>query len=197
MKFIEMEPLETDLLHAIDAAGGLSPERTARYLRHIVSSLTYLHANRNMTHRDIKPQNIFVAGRVAKIGDFGCVGWLLSDEPLAVMGTPNYLPYNIWHFDVPMGVRADIWGCGCTLKLGSINRFSAMFFYNKIQSTFKRDMPGARRVVDCQFIQQLRYEMIENKVAFEDEPGPLSECPPPDPASRTWDAFNGALKLAA
>lgn len=60
MKYIEMELLETDLSHAIqkscDKFGGLAPERAARYLRHIVSGLTYMHDIMKMIHRDIKPR---------------------------------------------------------------------------------------------------------------------------------------------
>lgn len=137
MKYIEMELLETDLSHAIQKSGGLAPERTARYLRHIVSGLTYMHDIMKMIHRDIKPQNIFVSGRVAKIGDFGCATSLLQEE-IGVMGTPSYMPYDIWHFECPMGIRNDVWGCGCVLKLGFIiPHFNCLitFFSSKTQKS--------------------------------------------------------------
>ena len=78
----------------------------------ITSAIKYLHY-KQVCHRDVKPQNIFVAGGVAKLGDFGLVvHW---NNITDVGGTPEYLPYDVWHGDVPMPPRCDVWGLGCVL----------------------------------------------------------------------------------
>ena len=44
------------------------------FLRHIAAGVAHLHEN-NLTHRDLKPDNIFITGSpakpIAKIGDYG------------------------------------------------------------------------------------------------------------------------------
>ncbi|KAL2597427.1 hypothetical protein AAZV13_11G160300 [Glycine max] len=50
---------------------GLGEETARRYLRDIVSGLTYLHAHQNIVHLDIKPDNLLITRHgTVKIGDF-------------------------------------------------------------------------------------------------------------------------------
>ncbi len=100
-----MECLEGATLRGvIGAAGGpLAPELVAALLSDVTPALTYAH-RRGVVHRDLKPDNLFVAGfdgrALVKLLDFGIAKLLASDgaEPStdltqsgAVVGTPNYL----------------------------------------------------------------------------------------------------------
>lgn len=113
--FFEMELLKSDLFSVIYHQSDqykLPIEQILKFLMNITSATKYLHY-KQVCHRDVKPQNIFVAGGVAKLGDFGLVvHWNNCTD---VGGTPEYLPYDVWNGDVEMPPRCDIWGVGCVL----------------------------------------------------------------------------------
>ena len=76
----------------------------------------YMHDNRIM-HRDIKLQNIFLAGdgRVV-LGDLG-ISKLLSgtmDFAKTCIGTPYYMSPEIFN-DKPYNLKCDVWSLGCVL----------------------------------------------------------------------------------
>lgn len=99
-------------------------------MRRLFSALHHLHA-RNIAHRNIKPQNIFldVADDVhwpgtVKISDFSLA--CLLDDPdcrKRIVGTPEYLapeasfmtPTMDGTREVVFGVEMDMWACGVTL----------------------------------------------------------------------------------
>ena len=50
--------------------GAVSPVRVARYAMGLFNGLTFLHSN-DIIHRNIKPDNLLIAGDVLLIVDFG------------------------------------------------------------------------------------------------------------------------------
>lgn len=50
--------------------GPIAPEAVLRILRHALAGLGVIHG-RELLHRSIKPENLFVCGNLYKIGDFG------------------------------------------------------------------------------------------------------------------------------
>ncbi|GAX76016.1 hypothetical protein CEUSTIGMA_g3459.t1 [Chlamydomonas eustigma] len=82
----------------------------------IVLGLFHVHS-KNILHRDLKSQNIFIAeGNILKLGDFGISRVLNSDSELArtVIGTPYYLSPEICE-DRPYNRKSDVWALGCVL----------------------------------------------------------------------------------
>lgn len=86
---------------------------TKHWCRQILSGLKYLHnLNPPIIHRDIKCDNIFLdatSGRV-KIGDLGLAREFISDMPLTVIGTPEFMApdfYNEFYTE-----KVDIWAFG-------------------------------------------------------------------------------------
>lgn len=83
-------------LHAITSKmrGATLPEETiVKWMVQICLALKHVH-DRKILHRDIKTQNIFVAGNgLLKLGDFGVSKVLASTHSLAAtgVGTPYYL----------------------------------------------------------------------------------------------------------
>lgn len=62
------------------------------FLRQLASALAYMQENR-VTHRDIKPQNIFLTGAILKLGDFGSASRRDSIDPKqeSLAGSPFFL----------------------------------------------------------------------------------------------------------
>ena len=81
----------------------------------ILSGLAYMHS-RNISHRDMKPENIIYNPHngAIKIIDFGFA--VIAKEKLRVFcGTPSYMCPEIVSKKEYSGPAADIWACGVIL----------------------------------------------------------------------------------
>ena len=76
----------------------------------IATGLQFMHSHK-VTHRDIKPQNVFVYSSAYKIGDFG-----LSSNAKTLMstkaGTPIYMAPELLNSS-KYDCKVDIWALGC------------------------------------------------------------------------------------
>ena len=101
-----------------------SEEKILQYFYQICRGLQYIHS-KNIIHRDIKSQNIFLMknGKI-KIGDFGIAKALTNTKNNAttIIGTPYYFSPEIINGE-PYDYKTDIWSLGvvlyemCCLKL--------------------------------------------------------------------------------
>ena len=101
-----------------------SEEKIMQYFYQICRGLQYIHS-KNIIHRDIKSQNIFLMknGKL-KIGDFGIAKALTNTKNNAttIIGTPYYLSPEVINGE-PYNYKTDIWSLGvvlyemCCLKL--------------------------------------------------------------------------------
>ena len=101
-----------------------SEEKILQYFYQICRGLQYIHS-KNIIHRDIKSQNIFLMknGKL-KIGDFGIAKTLTNTKNNAttIIGTPYYFSPEIINGE-PYNYKTDIWSLGvvlyemCCLKL--------------------------------------------------------------------------------
>ena len=86
------------------------------WLVQIAFGLQYIH-KKNILHRDLKTQNIFVTSKkLIKIGDFGISKSLSHTLDLATtaIGTPHYLSPEICRRQ-PYNHKSDMWSLGCVL----------------------------------------------------------------------------------
>lgn len=83
----------------------------------ISEGLNYLH-NRNIIHRDVKSQNIFLTKyNTIRIGDFGLAKKLKKNKRISYMtkvGTDCYMAPEVMKGEI-YGKPADIWSLGCVI----------------------------------------------------------------------------------
>ena len=122
--FLVMEFFDGETLKAlIKRQGKLDLVSAASILDPIMDALAFAHA-RGITHRDLKPDNIFLAtnGRgevVSKLLDFGVAK---SDFPTSgvtkagqLIGTPAYMAPEQIDGELDVGPAADVWALGLVL----------------------------------------------------------------------------------
>jgi eukaryotic-like serine/threonine-protein kinase len=130
MPFVEGESLRV----RIERDGRLTVGRTVSILKDVARALAYAH-ERGVVHRDIKPDNVLLAGTSATVTDFGIAKALLGsvatdpDQPVAssqgttasksaltqlgtTLGTPAYMAPEQAAADPATDGRADIYSFG-------------------------------------------------------------------------------------
>jgi outer membrane biosynthesis protein TonB len=112
-----MEYLASESLSAAVAERGpLPPIEVARIGTEIASALAAAHTA-GIVHRDIKPGNVLLGERAAKITDFGisrAVGELTLTATGVLAGTPAYLAPEVARGE-PADYRSDAFSFGSTL----------------------------------------------------------------------------------
>ncbi|QDU19715.1 protein kinase domain-containing protein [Urbifossiella limnaea] len=75
---------------------GIPLDELLVYLHESAEGLDYLH-QKQITHRDVKPDNILVVNRHAKVADFGLVRHQAAAvEAVSFAGTPAFMAPEIW-----------------------------------------------------------------------------------------------------
>ncbi|XP_077385224.1 serine/threonine-protein kinase Nek4 [Festucalex cinctus] len=105
-----------DLYHRLkQQKGELLPERqVVEWFVQIAMALQYLH-ERNILHRDLKTQNIFLTRtNIIKVGDLGIARVLENQNDMAstLIGTPYYMSPELFS-NKPYNHKSDVWALGC------------------------------------------------------------------------------------
>ena len=121
LPFYTMPFVEGESLRARLGGGALPIGEVLSYLRDVARALAYAHA-RGVVHRDIKPDNVLVAGGSAVVTDFGVAKALSSargDMPGGTLtsvgtslGTPAYMAPEQVAADPDTNHRADLYAFG-------------------------------------------------------------------------------------
>ncbi len=119
--YLVLEFLEGESLDARIARGPLSSEETLSIVRQIGSALRAAHRE-GVVHRDLKPQNVFMAlsgdaGEVAKVLDFGISkirgSQTVKTQESSMLGTPQYMaPEQATGKHDEVDARTDVFALG-------------------------------------------------------------------------------------
>lgn len=91
-----------------------SVPRRFKLLREILLALDLIHGN-DMVHLDIKPENIFIKGDQYKLGDFGLVSKVTTENDDVEEGDSRYMSLELMSDDHKDLTKSDIFSLGATL----------------------------------------------------------------------------------
>ena len=126
MPFMVLERLEGfDLDELLARDGPLPPARIADYMLQVCEGLAHAHVA-GIVHRDVKPQNLFLAARadgvtLVKIVDFGIAKAAEREREntltgsISLLGSPTYMSPEQIEAPKEVDQRADIWSLGVVM----------------------------------------------------------------------------------
>ena len=116
MPFVDGESLRDRM----DREKKLSVPDAVRVTEQVASALSYAHTL-NVIHRDVKPENIMLAGGHAMVADFGIARAVntagterLTETGLAI-GTPSYMSPEQAFGETNLDGRSDVYALGCVV----------------------------------------------------------------------------------
>ena len=117
MPFVEGESLRVRLVRT----GAMPIAQVVNILRDVARALDFAH-EKGVVHRDVKPDNILLAGESATVTDFGIAKAIAAsrvgdDDALTqlgiALGTPQYMAPEQIAADPDIDARADLYSLGC------------------------------------------------------------------------------------
>jgi len=122
LEYIAMEYVEGETIqHRLRRCGRLPLTEALDIAFHVATALDYAWQQAQMIHRDVKPDNIFLAQNgIVKLGDFG-LAKILREGALSmtvtghVLGSPHFISPEQARGLRDVDFRTDIYSLGCTL----------------------------------------------------------------------------------
>jgi serine/threonine-protein kinase len=121
LAFFTMPYIQGESLRArLSKSGELPVNEAVRILREVATALAFAHSA-GVVHRDIKPDNVLLAGGAAMVSDFGVAKALISSSTAGdaegttlglALGTPAYMSPEQASADPLVDYRADIYAWG-------------------------------------------------------------------------------------
>ncbi|XP_045104995.1 serine/threonine-protein kinase NIM1-like isoform X1 [Portunus trituberculatus] len=106
-----------ELFNTITTEGRMTEAQAAAVFTQVLSAITYLHGL-SIIHRDIKAENVFVAGPgLVKLGDFGFSTRVshLEQQLSTFCGSPPYAAPELYKDESYLGPAVDTWALGVLL----------------------------------------------------------------------------------
>ncbi|XP_071961360.1 ubiquitin carboxyl-terminal hydrolase BAP1-like [Antedon mediterranea] len=137
----------------------LEEKQIVEWFVQIAMALQYMH-ERNILHRDLKTQNIFLTkSKIIKVGDLGIARVLDSCNDMAttLIGTPYYMSPELFS-NKPYNHKSDVWALGCcvyemtTLK----HAFNAKDMNSLVYKILRGKMPAMPKQYSCELIDLIK-----------------------------------------
>ena len=144
----ELVPGET-LRARVERDGPLPLDEALRISSEVASGLSAVH-ERNLLHRDVKPENVLLGPAGAKLADFGLVKDLDRQsltQTGAVLGTPGYMaPEQAEGDKTRWGATTDVYGLAATLHFALTGRppFQGVTVIETLQQVLHAPPPSPR-----------------------------------------------------
>lgn len=162
-----------DLGEYIHRHGRVSEDIARHFMKQLAAGLQVLR-EKNLVHRDLKPQNLLLSGRevtpLLKIGDFGFARYL-TPQGLAdtLCGSPLYMAPEIIQ-NQKYDAKADLWSVGAIcyqLVIGKPpfdGNSQLQLFQNILRSTALQFPEGALQVLHPDYVEFCRSLLRRNPV---------------------------------
>lgn len=137
----------------------LDERQVVEWFVQIAMALQYMH-ERNILHRDLKTQNIFLTkSKIIKVGDLGIARVLegATDMATTLIGTPYYMSPELFS-NKPYNHKSDVWALGCcvyemtTLK----HAFNAKDMNSLVYKILKGKLPPMPRQYGSELLDLMK-----------------------------------------
>ncbi|XP_074646198.1 uncharacterized protein LOC141902392 isoform X3 [Tubulanus polymorphus] len=123
----------------------LEERQVVEWFVQIAMALQYMH-ERNILHRDLKTQNIFLTkSKIIKVGDLGIARVLegTNDMATTLIGTPYYMSPELFS-NKPYNHKSDVWALGCCVyEMSTLKHaFNAKDMNSLVYKILKGKMPS-------------------------------------------------------
>lgn len=118
--FLVMELLQGETLEQMRNRGPLPPRKVLQICHEVLDVLATAH-KQGVVHRDVKPENIFIARDRAKLFDFGIARFAEArrshvTQPGSTLGTPAFMPPEQARGRLKeVDAQSDLWALGATM----------------------------------------------------------------------------------
>ena len=134
-----------------------SEEQILNWTVQILLGLDYIH-KKDIVHRDIKPQNIFIKNRhIICIGDFGIakiINQIQTQTMTSIIGTPLYMSPESFNEPNSKYFESDIWSTGCCLY--EMCNLKHAFGADRWELVFNKVRTGKHNPVNKKYSTELR-----------------------------------------
>ncbi|PIK58792.1 putative serine/threonine-protein kinase Nek4-like [Apostichopus japonicus] len=137
----------------------LEERQVVEWFVQIAMALQYMH-ERNILHRDLKTQNIFLTkSKIIKVGDLGIARVLEGSNDMAttLIGTPYYMSPELFS-NRPYNYKSDVWALGCCVyEMATLKHaFNAKDMNSLVYKILRGKMPAMPQTYGKELVEIIK-----------------------------------------
>ncbi len=143
----------------------LEERQVVEWFVQIAMALQYMH-ERNILHRDLKTQNIFLTkSKIIKVGDLGIARVLETSSDMAstLIGTPYYMSPELFS-NKPYNHKSDVWALGCCVyEMATLKHaFNAKDMNSLVYKILRGKMPLMPKIYSPELVNLIKAMLNQN-----------------------------------